>query len=161
MAFGKTLAEALKTAAKKPAVRQAVQEGLATVVAAGAGLIAKQMQNAGKTSPADDLKEDVEEDPGMNTLGEVEESIRRVERVVVSFVHRKSGRDVRDDRRGFTPYGFVNKAPNDQRVSDFILHRLVNYETHGLKAIVKYKNGKNAHGSTRLSEVRETYDDGA
>jgi hypothetical protein len=168
MAFGKTIVETLKSAAKNPAVRKAAQEALATVVAAGAGLIAKQMENAGKTSPPDDskeatnaqtLKKEVEEDPGMATLGEVEESIRRVERVVVSFVHRKSGRDVRDDRRGFTPYPFVNKAPEDLRVSDFIRRRLADYERHGLKAIVKYENNDHAHGGTRLSEVRETYDD--
>jgi hypothetical protein len=172
--LGKALSGAAKAALANPAVRKAAQEAFATAIASSASLLAVQLKHVAKArsdDASDDspigqnvtpgfsaVREDFDEDPGMATLGELEESIHLVERVTVSFVHRTSGRDVRDDRRGFTPYAYQKKASDDFTVSDFIRRRLAGHERSGLKAVVRLGNGKAAHGATKLREVRKGYE---
>ena len=164
--FRKALTAAVETAAKNLAFRKAAQEGLTAIMAAGVVLIAKKAQTINESptiSPVtmvsdETLADDVEADPGMATLGEIEESIQRVERVIVSFAHRNSGRDVRDDRCGFPPYQFVNKVSDDFTVSDLIRRRFSDYERHNIKAIVKNSRNEIMYGGTRLREVRKTFD---
>lgn len=164
--FRKTLTQVVKHAAKNPIIRTAAQEALAAVMTASASFISTRINGQKNSAPdllhaQDDLIdsqiEDVEEDPGMATLGEVQDTINRVERLTVVFVYPKSGRDVRDDRRGFTPYPFVNKINDDLTVSDLIRRRFGDYERHGLKAVIKDYDNNIVHGGTRVREVRRTF----
>jgi hypothetical protein len=109
-------------------------------------------------APTKEMADDeIEEDPGMATLGEVELSIRKVEKLDVAFVHQ-TGRDARSNKRGFTPYMYQYKLSDDYTVSNLINKRLAGpYEHHGLKIVVKYADGAIAMGGTRLGKVRETF----
>jgi hypothetical protein len=163
----KQIVAAVKGALENPEVRGALLAAVMPAIQAAGDALGSRVRSFGERDVAESrgVDEDpngeplIEEDPGMATLGEVEAGIRRVEKVDVVFIHRKSGRDARDDRRGFPPYSYQKKIGDDFAVAELIRRRLDGYERHGLKAVVKDGFGYPVHGSTHLRSVRATYDD--
>lgn len=99
---------------------------------------------------------DIDEDPGLATLGEVEEAIRRVEKFDVVFT--LSGRAAGSNKRGFTPYPYQNKLNDDYDVKAYLGQRIIGYYAHhGLGIEVRRADGAVAAGGTKLRTVRETY----
>lgn len=158
--FGKSIINIVK----HPATRKAAEEFAAMLLAFAADRFAERRarqtssdRGSGPVDPDDDVLATSDDDPGRATLREVEDEIFAVERVRVSLTHRASGRDARGDRRGFAHYSYVYKLSGDYTVSDLIRRRLIDYESRGLKPVVKYADNTQAQGGTRLSQVRSTY----
>jgi hypothetical protein len=138
-----------------------------TAIAGGAFLIKWLASREKAVSPmasADPIEETaavertLEEDPGMATLGEVEQAIFEVEKVKVSFRH-PSGRDARSNKRGFTPYSYQKKLNSDYTVANFIKQRIAPlYEHHGLRIVVTFQDRSIAHGGNMLRQVRESFE---
>jgi hypothetical protein len=162
----KQLVAAVKGALENPEVREVLVAAIMPAIQAAGDALASRVRSFGDRASAEVREANeggsdeplIEEDPGMATLGEVEADIRRVEKVDVAFLHRISGRDARDDRRGFLPYAYVNKIGDDVAVAELVRRRLSGYEKHGLKAVVKDASGDPVHGGTHLRSVRASYD---
>jgi len=76
----------------------------------------------------------------------------------VRLVHQKSGRDVRADKRDVGNYSFERQAKSSLTVTEFVDGRLKNrFEKYGWKGQVVCGDGKAAHGSMLLKNVRDSY----
>ncbi len=122
---------------------------------AGAGLLIRWFSTRGSAD------EEFEEDPGLATLGEVEDAILEVEGFRVSFTH-SSGRNARSNKRGFPPYQYQKKLNDDFSVKAY-LKRRISYtygsllEEHGMTAVVEYADGAKVMGGAHLVTVRDSY----
>lgn len=121
---------------------------------AGAGLLISWFSTRGSV---DVSVEDLEEDPGLATLGEIEDKIFEVEGFFVRFTHA-DGRNARSNKRGFAPYPYQSKKHPTTTVSSYLKLRVdEHYGHHGLKTVVIFKDGAIAMGGNQLGTVRESY----
>ncbi len=92
----------------------------------------------------------------MSRVDSIESEIFNVEGFTVKFRHA-DGRKVRIDRDGLASYPYQRAAWNDITVAQWREQRFkTNYPDYGARVL--YGDGTEAHGVTRLSTVRDSYD---
>lgn len=92
----------------------------------------------------------------MPKVKSVEKRIWDVEGFSVEF--RRDGRDVRGDKTGVPQYRYQRAAKDDMTVADWRVNRFcVSYP--GYEVAVLDGDGNSVHGSTKLGNLRDSYED--
>lgn len=92
----------------------------------------------------------------MPKVKSVEKRIWDIEGFDVQF--HQNGRDVRGDKNGLRQYTYERASKNDMTVSEW---RAARFEPSypGFEVVVLDGDGNEAHGGTKLGNLRDSYED--